>query len=132
MSSKKYNSNIFFKNITKLRKEKEWSQNKLAIECEVSTPFMTHIKNGAHPSATLLLNLFEIFSDKTKILNPFWLFFNEGPQYLYLKKENILKDDPLQNEPDRMVQAVKNIRTLPEEKQEAFLDLINAFFTLHK
>ncbi len=132
MSSKKYNNNIFFENITQLRKEKGWSQNRLAIECDVSTSFMTNIKNGAHPSATLLYNLFNIFSDETKILNPIWLFYNEGPQYLFLKKENILKSDPLQNEPDKIVQAVKNIRAMPEEKQDAVIHILNGIFLLNK
>ncbi len=126
MSSEKYNYKIFFKNITKLRDEKGWSQNRLAMKCEVSSPYMTQIKNGAYPSTKFLINLFDIFSDENKTLNFHWLFHNEGPQYLYLTKENILKDDLFQNEPEKIMQTVKNIRAIPKDKQDAFLDLVNA------
>ena len=133
MASKEYNNHIFFENLLHLCKEKKWSPNRLAKETKVSASFISKIKNlGAHPSNTLLLNLYNIFSDETKILNPFWLFYNEGPQYLYLKKENILKSDPLQNEPDQIVQTVKKIRTLPKVKQDSLLQIINGFITFNK
>ncbi len=134
MSSKIFDKSKFFENITALRKEKGWTQNRLGEETGMSSPFMTNMKQGSMPSSRFLINLFDIFSTKEKMLSPMWLFFNIGPRYIAVEESNFDKDTiaALDENATDLEKLFFRIEKLDPQKQQALIQMIEGMTSLLK
>ena len=106
----------FSQKLKTLRKNKDWSQGQIAMKIGVDPQRISKYERGVlYPTTEIALKIADLFEISL--------------DYLFRDDDSVIQGVVTNKD---LVKKLKDINTLPKEKQKTLIDLLDAFIKQHK